>query len=484
MKQPELVFVPLSGIGHTVSAVELAKALVDRDDRLCITILIMNMPFDSKTIEFAKSLANTNTCDRIRFIELPRVEFDPSDTSKSSMSFLIDSHKPHVREAVSKLIEPESSPDSPRLAGFFVDMFCTKFMDVANEFGVPTYVFFTTNAAYLGLMLHMQSLHDEQQVDLTEIGNSDVELSVPTTSLPIPAKVLPAVMLRKHWLSTFFLQPSRAFREARGIVVNTFEELEPYAVNALTTEGTSIPPIYPVGPILNTKSNQESSDQESIMQWLDDQAPSSVVFLCFGSMGTFDAEQVKEMALALERSEHHFLWSLRPPSSIGRSEYSSPDEVLPEGFLDRTANIGKLIGWAPQVSVLAHKAVGGFVSHCGWNSTLESLWFGVPTATFPIYAEQQFNAFRSVKELGLGVEITLDYKRDIFGRSITTSTTVSADVIEKGIKSVMEGDSQVRKKVKEMSKKSRRALMEGGSSHSSLGRLIQDVINNYHSLPY
>lgn len=115
------------------------------------------------------------------------------------------------------------------------------------------------------------------------------------------------------------------------------------------------------------------------MTWLDAQPPNSVVFLCFGSMGGFRLNQVKEFAYGLERSGYRFLWVLRVrPDKIG--EFAADVEnyglVLPEGFLERTASIGRVAGWVPQFTVLSHPSVGGFVSHSGWNSTLESLWIG------------------------------------------------------------------------------------------------------------
>ncbi|XVF46723.1 hypothetical protein PTKIN_Ptkin03bG0051100 [Pterospermum kingtungense] len=123
------------------------------------------------------------------------------------------------------------------------------------------------------------------------------------------------------------------------------------------------------------------------------------------------------------------------------------------------------------MEVLAHKAIGGFVSHCGWNSIQESLWYGVPIVTWPMYAEQQLNAFKMVKELGLAEEMRLDYRRG-------TSDVVMADEIEKAVRLVMDGGSEVRKKVKEMSEMAGKAVEEGGSSFSSTGRLIEDMIRN------
>ncbi|KAK4277683.1 hypothetical protein QN277_015643 [Acacia crassicarpa] len=216
------------------------------------------------------------------------------------------------------------------------------------------------------------------------------------------------------------------------------------------------------------------------MEWLDNQPPLSVLFLCFGSKGYFDEQgQVTEIARALERSGVRFVWSLRKPPPKGMFEaprdYLNLEEVLPEGFLERTAEIGRVIGWAPQSQILSNKAVGGFVSHCGWNSVLESIYYGVPIATWPIDAEQQLNAFQLVRDLKMSVEISLDNRRE-FG-DVRRSGMVSAERIERGIRQVMEKESDVRKKVKHMSEISKRALMEGGSSYSHLGRLIHDTLN-------
>uniref|UniRef100_A0A2N9GHA1 Uncharacterized protein n=1 Tax=Fagus sylvatica TaxID=28930 RepID=A0A2N9GHA1_FAGSY len=229
------------------------------------------------------------------------------------------------------------------------------------------------------------------------------------------------------------------------------------------------PPIYAVGPVLDLKCppnpELDKAQGDNIMKWLDDQPPLSVVFLCFGSMGSFGADQVKEIALGLEGSGHRFLWSLRMPTPTPFA-----DDVLPEGFLDRIKGKGMICsGWAPQVEVLAHKAIGGFVSHCGWNSILESLWHGVPIVTWPIYAEQQLNAFRMVRELGLAVEMRLDYRKG--------ADLVLADEIERAVRGVMDG-IEVRKKVKEMGEMARKAVMEGGSSFISIGQLIEDMIGS------
>ena len=115
------------------------------------------------------------------------------------------------------------------------------------------------------------------------------------------------------------------------------------------------------------------------------------------------------------------------------------------------------------------------MSHCGWNSTLESLWFGVPMATWPVYAEQQLNAFQLVKELGISVEIRMDYR--YVWNTKKGNFVVKAKEIKNGIKKVMNLDEEMKSKAREMKNKGREALEIGGSSYDWLGRFIEDVLS-------
>ncbi|KAL2512561.1 UDP-glycosyltransferase 71B7 [Abeliophyllum distichum] len=461
-KKSELVFIPAPGIGHLMPIIELAKLLTDRDERLSITVLIVKFPMESKTDSYSQK-----SNSRIRFID---ISLNQPITPNNFVTDFVESHKDPIRDAVTKIVRDESN--SIRLAGFVIDMFCTSMIDVANEFGVPTYVFFTTTAAILGFLFYLQSLGDEQKLDVTEYKNSNTEFLIPTYINPVPANVFPSRFLDKDG-SAPFVSMARRFRETKGIMINTFLDLEAYAMKSLSDDHT-IPPVYSIGPMLHvtTENDDDNKDYDEIIKWLHEQPVSSVVFLCFGSMGYFDDEQVKEIAVALEKSGHRFLWSLRkPPPKDGfeyPSDYENFEEILPEGFLQRTAGIGKVIGWAPQGAVLSHHSVGGFVSHCGWNSTLESVWCGVPIAAWPMYAEQQTNAFELVKDLGIAVEIKMDYRRG-------SEVIVKAEEIEKGIRHLMEPDSEMRNKMKQMKSKSRLALMEGGSSYNFLRRFIDSI---------
>ncbi|CAL9221800.1 unnamed protein product [Arabidopsis halleri] len=474
----ELILIPSPAISHLMSTVEMAERLVDINDHLSITVIIIS--FNSQSTSMIASLTTASN-KRIRYEIISGGDQQPTELKATDSH--IQSLKPLVRDAVAKLVDP-TRPDLPRLAGFVVDMYCTSMIDVADEFGVPSYLFYTSNAGFLGLLLHIQFMYDlesEDTYDMSGLEDSDAELVVPSLISPYPLKCLPYIFKSKEWL-TFFVTQARRFRETKGILVNTVPDLEPQALKFLSNGKT--PRAYPVGPLLHLKNKDcdyVDEKQSEILQWLDEQPPRSVVFLCFGSMGGFSEEQAREIAVALDRSGHRFLWSLRCASpNIMKEppgEFTNLDEILPEGFLDRTEERGKVIGWAPQVAVLAKPAIGGFVSHGGWNSTLESLWFGVPMAIWPLYAEQKFNAFEMVEELGLAVEIRKHWRGDLLlGRS--EMEIVTAEEIERGLLCLMEQDSDVRKRVNEISEKCHVALMDGGSSEIALKKFIQDVTKN------
>ncbi|KAF8041714.1 hypothetical protein BT93_A0346 [Corymbia citriodora subsp. variegata] len=399
----ELVFIPFPVLSHLASMVEMARRLVDRNNRLC---------YPNPSLE------------------------------TSAMAFLnqsVESHKANVRGAIADL----SAHSLPWLKGLIVDMFCTSMIDEVVEFGIPSYVFIPSGSKC-----------------------SDTELDFPCFANPLPAaKFLSAEMFMKE--CRIFLGHARKFRESKGILVNSFAELEPRAVEALA--GLGAPVVYPVGPILNIEV--ESKKGFEILDWLHQQPDASVVFLFFRSYGSFDEDQTKQIACVLERSGCRFLWSLRRPPAKGKLEAPC----------DYAGSCGDgQCRESDRVAILAHRAIGVLMSHCGWNSTLESGWFGVPVAAWPQYAEQQFNAFHLVIELSLAMEIRMDYRRDLVKGSDSIVTT---DEMEGVIRRLMEREEakEMRKKVKEASEKRKKALVEGGSRYLSLGRVIEDVCSRQAS---
>ncbi|PIA38402.1 hypothetical protein AQUCO_02800243v1 [Aquilegia coerulea] len=474
-RKVELVFVPSFGVSHIIPTVELGKSLIERDDRLSITVLVLTAPFTPTPTAYIESV--TNSSARIHFIILREAPLPPPGTEHGvpSLSISIHNHRSVVKQAITKLIFESNTTDS---IGLVIGMFSTTMIDVANELGIPSYLYITSGAAILGLMLQLPKLNSEIK---TEFQDYSSVLPIPSYVNPVPTWALPSFFLdRKSDSYKWFLSHASRFRETKGIIVNSTSELESHPTHVFDGLIGIIPRVYLVGPLLDLEGKKTNSSVESeknrIMKWLNDQPDSSVIFLCFGSRGSLGAVQVKEIAKGLERSGQRFLWSLRSPPTAAfepPSDYTNLDEILPNGFLERVHGKGLVCGWAPQIDVLAHKATGGFVSHCGWNSILESLWFGVPIVTWPLDAEQKLNAFELVKDLGLGVEI----KQGYYKRKEGDDHLVVAQEIEKTVRCVIEGEEEVRRKVKEMKQKCRNALMVGGSSWLALGCLVNDLTN-------
>ncbi|XVF81613.1 hypothetical protein PTKIN_Ptkin15bG0169200 [Pterospermum kingtungense] len=394
----ELVFIPTPAIGHIVSHVEFAKRLLDQDDRFSVTVLVIIPVYAPYLKTYTESLAASDA-RLLRFVYLPQIQFTPASPELLDILCYIESHKLLVKQ----FIIDHVLVGSKSFAGLVVDTFTTPMIDVINELGLPSYLFNTSAAATLAAMLHLLSRHDHVG---PEFQVSDTELVIPGYVKPVPVTVLEnSLLLDKNEMYIYFLNLVRRFKETKAIITNSFVELESYAVKSLLEIETSTP-FYMVGPLLDlhglgSTSLCDEAQRDEIMKWLDEQPPSTVVFLCFGSLVPMDEAQVMEIAKGLEQCGHRFLLSVRihKPNSCTNLE-----EILPQGFLERTRGRGLVCCWAPQVVVLAHKAIGGFVSHCGWNSILESLWYGVPILTWPMYAEQQMNAFQMVKDLGLAME--------------------------------------------------------------------------------
>ncbi|XP_027150736.1 flavanone 7-O-glucoside 2''-O-beta-L-rhamnosyltransferase-like [Coffea eugenioides] len=196
--------------------------------------------------------------------------------------------------------------------------------------------------------------------------------------------------------------------------------------------------VIPVGPLVQEPENR-SSDMV-FLEWLSKRGPSSVVFVSFGTEYFLSKEEIEVIASGLELSMVSFIWVVR---FHGRENVTSLQEVLPEGFQQRVAERGMVVeGWAPQVKILSHPSIGGFASHCGWSSTLESLAFGVPIIAMPMHLDQPLTS-RLVAELGVGIEVRRENGK------------FREEEIARVIKQVVlqEEGKEVRKKVRELSNK-------------------------------
>lgn len=191
----------------------------------------------------------------------------------------------------------------------------------------------------------------------------------------------------------YFLNVATYLPKSKGIIINTFHSLEPRIIEALM-DGACVPnqltpPIYCIEPLIVDAKDRAVGLRDAsseCLAWLDLQPEKSVVLLCFGSRGTFSEVQLKEMAMGLERSSQIFLRVVKSPPDSNMTE-PNLEVLLPEGFLERTKYSSLLVkSWEPQSSILRHGSIGGFVTHCGWNSVVEAVSCGVPMIAWPLYA--------------------------------------------------------------------------------------------------
>ncbi|KAL5836614.1 hypothetical protein ACOSQ3_013783 [Xanthoceras sorbifolium] len=189
------------------------------------------------------------------------------------------------------------------------------------------------------------------------------------------------------------------------ILVKTSREIQANYYNDGSKPSLAVfKPLLLVGPLVHRPQDHHDDDvddDEKIMDWLSKKEPSSVVFVSFGSENYLSEEEMKEMADGLELSNVDFIWVVR---FHGGSKVTSIHEALPQGFLERTNGRGLIVDWAPQAKILQHSSTGGFVSHCGWSSTLEAMVYGVPIIAIPMKLDQPINA-KLVVDMGVGMEV-------------------------------------------------------------------------------
>lgn len=233
----------------------------------------------------------------------------------------------------------------------------------------------------------------------------------------------------------------------------------------------AIGPTIPRKYLNNQKTVEDDTDTglqmfkantDSCMNWLNDRQDHSVIYVSFGSMAQLDAVQMEELAYGIKQSGKHFLWVVR----------ASEEDKLPKGFVEETSEKGLVVQWCSQMEVLAHKALGCFVTHCGWNSTLEALCLGVPMVAIPIWTDQGTNAKFVADVWRMGVKVDID-KNGAF----------KGEMVGHCIREVMDGEKG--KEIKTTSRRwmemAREAVKEGGSSDISINEFVASLTQHSKS---
>ncbi|KAJ8621574.1 hypothetical protein MRB53_030103 [Persea americana] len=466
-KGDTIVLYPSPGMGHLISMVELGKRILELNPPFSITILLTQASFNTgSTAPYVRMVESSFPA--ITFIHLPPISL-PIDSSNlphhETLIFrLLRLNNPLIHQSLLSLSLSSS------ILAILYDSFCGPVLDIAAQLHIPCYCFSTSPASCLAAFLYFPTLHRLTPTSFKDL--HDTPLHFPGLP-PVPASAIPLPMLdRNDEAYDGVLQLSGDLSKPAGILINTFDALEPRALKAIS-EGSCVPdaptpPVYCIGPLIAKEKGEGSRD---CLHWLGSQPSHSIVFLCFGSLGLFSSAQLIEIAVGLERSRQRFLWVVRSPPSEDPTKRFLPtpepdlEALLPDGFLERTKGQGLVVkSWAPQMAVLSHNSVGGFVTHCGWNSVLEALCAGVPMVAWPLYAEQRLNRVVLVEEMGLAMPMVGAEKG-----------WVEAEEVEKRVRGLMESEEgkALRERTAQMRDKAMTALGEGGSSRDALTELTR-----------
>lgn len=466
-RRPRVAAILTPGIGHLIPLMELSKVLVARHG-FSATIITLACSASATQASLLSSLPS----DHFSHVSLPPVSLDdlPDDVRiETTMSEATVRSLPALRHALAAL---------PDVVAFVADLFSTDTFSVASQLGLPYYLFFPTNLLALSLILRLPA------IDGAAIGN-DHHLPDPLRlpgCVPIPRPdILHPIQDRSNDAYRWFVHHGRRYREAQGILVNSFDAIEPGAAVALREAEPGRPPVYLVGPL--TRKPAKASDEEAdCLRWLDRQPPGSVMYVSFGSGGTLPKAQLAELALGLEMSGQRFLWVVRSPSDGEENNEAfftvqskaDPFGFLPNGFVDRTREVGVLVpSWAPQAAVLRHPSTGGFLSHCGWNSTLESVVAGVAMVAWPLFAEQRQNAVM----LAEGAGIALRAKAGEGG-------LVLREEVARVAREMIEGEEgkAARRRVAELREQALNNLEVGGAAYEALDEVVKEWKRKWDSV--
>uniref|UniRef100_A0ACD5WLV2 Uncharacterized protein n=1 Tax=Avena sativa TaxID=4498 RepID=A0ACD5WLV2_AVESA len=358
------------------------------------------------------------------------------------------------------------------------DLFVAWAAGVARRHGC-SHAFFTTCGAF-GTAI-MRTLWENTPLSVTPAGHVSVAVppGFPDGILLLHTTQISGLLLRAdgqdRW-SAFYRRQIAHSGTTDGVLVNTVEELEPTGLAMLRSSLHNVVPVWPVGPLIRAAAS--SPDNDGIITWLDSQPIKSVLYISFGSQNSITQAQMARLAMALERTRRPFVWAIRPP--VGLAADVAGGEWLPEGFDERARHMSRGLVvrcWAPQVRILAHHATGAFLSHCGWNSVLESLAHGVPLIGWPLAADQFYNVeMLARKECGVCVEVARGNTEDDVPKVESVAELVET-VMGKTAKA-----AEMRMHVENVSEQMRDTFREdGGSSMKSMTMFLEATRGRMHS---
>ncbi|KAG9440588.1 hypothetical protein H6P81_020753 [Aristolochia fimbriata] len=458
MGKPHAVAVPFPGQGHVLPLMELSHRLVDRG----FGITMVCSEFDKARILAALKKEDDQRC--IEGISLVAVsdgmgtDDDRGDVGRLSKFVMGADFERFLENLMRQLNEREEEKVSCVIA----DVCCSAALSVAKKLGIPGFGFCPAAVADLALCLHIPKLVESGFI-ADDTGNivEDQTFRITPTMPEMSTSYFGLNGLSASSKRTVFLLMDEVCRVPTltdRILCNSFRGIESPALD-------SIPQAVPIGPLLPPKRAVTKAvphfwaEDSSCLTWLDQQQDRSVIYVSFGSFSVLNQAQFEEIAAGLEQSGRPFLWVVRPNLMTGSAV------VYPENFLDRVGERGKIVSWAPQQKVLAHRAVACFLSHCGWNSTLEGLSNGVPFLCWPFMGDQFLNKNYICEVWKIGLELKAEEKG-----------IITREEIQRKIEELLCDDRQgIRTRALKMKETAEEAVGGGGTSRKNFDDFVEEI---------
>ncbi|KAF7848741.1 hypothetical protein BT93_L1603 [Corymbia citriodora subsp. variegata] len=474
--KPHAVCIPTPAQSHIGGMLKLAKLLHHKG----FHISFVNTEFNHRRLARARGPQFMNgMLNDFQFLTISD-GLPPSDADAiQDVSMLCDSARNYMVGPFGDLVSSlGANPSVPPVTCIVSDGFMTLTTSpVASKFGIPLIHLFTIPGCALMAVKQLRALGENGLAPLTDesqlmngYGNTLVNW--------IPGMKNMRLRDMPHFfricgsddvLLNFMADTCHKTNGATATIVHTFEALEPDVLHALSS---MIPRVYAVGPLhlmIDQIAREKSftskhiecnllEEHDECLHWLDSKEPKSVIYVNFGSIAFMTHQQLVEFAMGLASSNQCFLWVLRPDLVDGDTT------TLPEEFVEETRERGFLSGWCPQERVLCHPSIGGFLTHCGWNSTIESLSAGIPMLCWPCFGDQPTNCKFICDDWGVGLEMDGNVKRDD---------------VERLVRELMEGEvgEKMRRKAMEWKMMAEEAAGEKGSSSMNLDKLLDEVLS-------
>ncbi|XP_062117402.1 UDP-glycosyltransferase 73C25-like [Humulus lupulus] len=478
-KQLHFLMFPLMAQGHMIPMVDIARMLAERGAKITIVTTPGNASRFERVLARAVETGLNINLIQLRFpskeVGLPEEceNFDTMPSLACASKLLL------AASMMQQPAEKRFEELKPRPNCIISDMCLPWTINIARKFNIP-------RISFLGVccfcMLCLYNVHSSKALDHISSETERFLLPDLPDRIEITKAQLPHIATSSD-LKEFHEQRMKAEIESYGVIINSFEELEPAYVQDYKKVRSD--KVWCIGPVSlcnkdewdkAERGNKSSVDEHQCLKWLDLWKPTSVAYVCLGSLCNLVPSQLIELGLGLEASNKPFIWVIRG----GASTSEEVDKWIKEdGFEERTKGRGLVIrGWAPQILILSHPAVGVFLTHCGWNSTLEGISAGVPMVTWPLFADQFLNEKLAVQVLNVAVTLGLEEPMK-WGEEERVGVKVKRETIKRALEEVLdEGEESLerRKRARKLGEMAKRAVEEGGSSHLNMTLFLEDIV--------